>query len=147
MVYNESVKIKNTLLLVEIFTVIGVISPFSAYAQLGSTGNLIPTLPFGGKVSYTLPCTCPGTMGNLWIFLTPGWFGQGTVPLTGAVVYVPYTSKLYSWYEIGAPFTWHLGNYTPGVQACWMLVPPPGAGCFLLPAAGVIREVGTSKSI
>ena len=101
------------------------------------------TLPFGGLVSYSVPCTCPGSIGNIWIFLAPLYLG-GPVPVTGSVVYVPYASQLYSWFNIGVPTTWHLGSYIPGVQACWMVVPPPATGCFPLLSAGVITQVGTS---
>lgn len=101
-------------------------------------------LPFGGLVSYTVACTCPGSIGNLWIWFTPMWFGQ--VPATGSLVYVPYTSRLYAWYEIGVPATYHLGLYVPGVQACWMLLPTTPPTCAPLASAGVITMVGTSKS-
>lgn len=113
------------------------ISPSLASAQL---------LPFGGLVSVATPCTCPGFIGNLWIYFTPFWFGKSSIPASGSVVYVPYVSQLYSWYEIGVPTTWHLGSYVPGVQACFMVVPPPGTGCVPLVSAGVIFQVGTSKS-
>lgn len=127
--------------LVGVCMVVGVFLPLSrAEAQLG---GLINGLPFGGLVNYTVPCTCPGSIGNLWIYFTPFWFSS--VPATGAVVYVPYTSQLYAWYHIGVPGTYHLGSYTPGVQACWMLLPPPATGCFPLPAVGVINQVGTSQ--
>ncbi len=124
------------------FLFIFTLSPlFSAYA-----GPVPGTLPFGGLVSYTVSCTCPASAGNLWIWMTPLYLGA-PVPYTGALVYVPYSSKLYAWFNIGVPTAWHLGSYIPGVQACWMLVPPPGTGCFPLPSAGVITQVGTSMSI
>lgn len=102
------------------------------------------SLSFGGLVSYTIPCTCPGSIGNLWIYFTPLFLGS-EIPLTGPLVYIPYSSKLYAWYSIGVPTSWHLGSYTPGVQACFMLLPPPATGCFPLISAGVINYVGTSK--
>ena len=110
-------------------------------SALSLTGT---TLPFGGMVSFTIPCTCPGSIGNFWIWFTPLFLGS-PAPLTGSLVYVPYITTLYSWFMIGTPSTWHLGNFTPGTQACWMLIPPPGTGCFPLLSAGVITEVGTSK--
>lgn len=101
-------------------------------------------IPFGGRVSYTVACTCPGSIGNLWIYFTPFWLSS--VPIAGSLVYVPYVSKLYSWYEIGVAGTYHLGSYVPGVQACWMLLPTTPPSCAPLLSAGVITQVGTSKS-
>jgi hypothetical protein len=77
--------------------------------------------------------------------MAPFWAGQGAIPVGGAVVYVPWISKVYAWYQVGIPTTWHLGSYVPGVQACWMLIPPPATGCFPLPSVGVIFQVGTSN--
>lgn len=127
------------LLVVVVIVFAGILLPQSVRA------DPIPgTLPFGGLVSYTLPCTCPGSIGNLWIWFVPFFLGSH-IPVTGPLVYAPYVSQLYAWYMIGVPTTWHLGSYLPGVQACWMLVPPPGTGCIPWPAAGVITQVGTSK--
>lgn len=107
--------------------------------QVSARGHF---LPFGGLVSYTVACTCPGSIGNLWILFTPMWFGQ--IPVTGSLVYVPYTSRLYSWYKIGVSGTYHLGSYEPGVQACWMTLPTIPPTCAPLVSAGVITKVGTS---
>ena len=109
-------------------------NPFSLLSEL--------SLPFGGLV----PCTCPSSAGNLWIYFTPLFLGSGT-PVTGSLVYIPAKTRLYSWYAIGTPTTWHLGTFTPGIQACFMVAPPPATGCVPFPAAGVINEVGTSKPI
>ena len=107
---------------------------FSAKAQL---------LPFGGLVTSVIPCTCPGSIGSMWIGYAPLYLGA-PVPAAGSLVYVPYITQVFAWYKVTVPTTWHLGSYVPGVQACFMLVPPPGIGCFPLPAAGVITQVGTS---
>jgi len=109
-----------------------------------SAGSLPGTLPFGGQVSYSVPCTCPGSIGSLWIAFNILYLGSDT-PVTGSLVYVPYISQLFAWFSIGVPTAWHLGTYLPGVQMCWMLIPPPGTGCVPLPSAGVITQVGTSK--
>lgn len=128
-----------------LFTLFGLIflfsSPSNARAFLGLSE---PSLPFGGLVSYSLPCTCPSSVGNLWISFKPLFLGSN-IPVIGSLVYVPSSSKLYAWYSIGAPSSWHLGSFTPGVQACFMIAPPPATGCIPFPSAGVINSVGTSK--
>jgi hypothetical protein len=98
-------------------------------------------LPFGGLVSYSLPCTCSG---NMWVWFTPLYLG-GLVVATGPVVYSPFSTLLYPYFMIGVPGTWHLGSYIPGAQSCWMIVPPPGVGCVPLPALGVMTKVGTNR--
>lgn len=128
-----------------LFTFFGLILWFS-YAPSANAFFWLPelSLPFGGLVSYSLPCTCPSSTGNLWIYFTPLFLGSN-IPATGSLVYVPTSSKLYAWYSIGTPTAWHLGSYTPGVQACYMVAPPPATGCIIFPSAGVINSVGTSK--
>ena len=114
--------------------IIGILSPNMVKAQLG-------TLPFGGFVTLSLPCTCSPGVRLIWF--APFWFGLSSIPSTGALVYVPGVSKLYSWYMIGVPGTWHLGSYIPGmVFSCWMGVPPV---CAPAPSFGQIFMVGTSK--
>ena len=115
----------------------------------GGSFSKSSTLPFGGLVSYTVPCTCPTSAGNLWIWFTPLYFGS-PFPAAGPLVYVPASSKPYSWFSVGIPGMWHLGTYTPGSQgsqSCEMLVPPPGTGCFPLPSMGTIKFLGTTKPI
>lgn len=97
----------------------------------------VKLLPFGGLVSYSKPCTCSGT---LWIWFTPLYLG-GPVVITGPVVYSPYSTVLYGYYNIGVPGTWHLGDYVPGVQACWMYA---GTGCVTVPSVGLMNKVGTN---
>jgi hypothetical protein len=99
-------------------------------------------LPFGGLVTYSVPCTC--SPGNLWVWFTPLYLGSG-IPVTGSVTYSPYRTLLYPYFLIGMPGRWHLGAYTPGVQACWMVAPPPAPGCVPLPSAGLMTKVGTNK--
>lgn len=124
--------------------VLSVVAVFLLYPPEIHAGSLPSTLPFGGLVSYTLPCTCPSSAGNLWIWFTPLYFGA-PAPAAGPLVYVPGASQLFAWYMIGTPGAWHLGSYTPGVQACLMIIPPPGTGCFPWPSLGTITQVGTSK--
>ncbi len=93
-------------------------------------------LPFGGLVNFTLPCTCTG---SLYIWFTPLYFGP--TPVTGSLVFTPFASVLYENYLIGVPSMWHLGDYKPGIQACFIITP---VGCIPIPSAGVIGQVGTS---
>lgn len=112
---------------------LGLLLPsFSAKAQTGSL------LPFGGMVSYTMACTCSTSI--LWIWFTPLYLG-GPVVITGPLAYSPFSTLLYGNFNIGVPSKWHLGSYTPGVQACWMYAV---AGCFPLPTIGLIDKVGTN---
>ncbi len=133
----EKMQLVYKILLLSAFVVLTTPRDLSAYPAPG-------TLPFGGLVSYTIPCTCPGSIGNLWIWFTPLYNGS-FFPIGGPLVYIPMTTTLYSWYEIGVAGSWHLGSYMPGVQACWMLMPPPAPGCFAFPSLGVMTQVGTSR--
>ncbi len=107
---------------------------FPLFGQKNVEANT--ALPFGGLVTFTLPCTCSGA---LWIWFTPLWLGN--IPGSGPLVYVPYSSLLYQGYMIGVPGAWHLGEYAPGVQACFQVTP---VGCIPQPAIGVITQTGTS---
>lgn len=93
--------------------------------------------PFGGLVTFTVPCACTGTL-NVWF--TPLYIA-GT-PITGQITYSPFTTILYAYFNIGVPGTWHLGSYIPGVQACWV---PVGLGCAPVPSLGLMTQVGTSR--
>ena len=103
----------------------------SAQAQTG-------LLPFGGIVSYPITCTC--SPGNIWIWFTPLYLG-GPINITGPMVYSPFSTILYGYYMIGVPGKWHLGDYVPGVQACWIKV---YKFCVPLPAVGLMSKVGTN---
>jgi hypothetical protein len=92
--------------------------------------------PFGGMVTFTLPCTCSA---NLAIWFTPLWLGNK--PFTGFLVYNPASTVLYANYKIGTPTAWHLGLYIPKVQACYVIVP---GGCVLVPSYGTMLYTGTS---
>ena len=109
--------------------------PMRAYAAAP-----IQLLPFAGIVSYTKDCTCSGT---LYIWFAPLYLGGETV-ITGAMVYSPYKTILYAYYNIGVSGLWHLGDYTPGEQACSIFV---GKGCVTLPAIGLMSKVGTNYEV
>lgn len=94
-------------------------------------------LPFAGIVSYTTECTCSGT---LYIWFAPLYLG-GSVVVTGPMIYSPYSTILYAYYNIGVPGLWHLGDYIPGAQTCWIYV---GTACAPLPADGLMSKVGTN---
>ena len=103
----------------------------SLKAEAAPTG-----LPFGGLVTSVIPCTCSA---NLAIWFAPLWLGN--VPVIGSLVYQPSSTFLYPGYLIGVPGAWHLGEYSPGVPACYVIVP---GGCVLIPTYGVIQYTGTS---
>jgi len=111
----------------------------SSWLLVGASAAQAQTglLPFGGIVSFPTTCTCSGT---IWIWFTPLYLG-GPVVITGPMIYSPYSTVLYGYYNIGVPGTWHLGDYIPGVQACWMYA---GTGCVALPAIGLMSKVGTN---
>jgi hypothetical protein len=122
--------------IIALFIAVFLCTPSRSEAQNVALVNT--DLPFAGIVSYTLPCTCSG---NLWIWFTPLYLG-GPVVATGPMVYSPYSTILYAYYHIGVPALWHLGSYTPGVQACFQTTP---AGCVPLPAIGLMTKVGTNR--
>lgn len=98
--------------------------PSSAQAQM----------PFGGFVSWVMPCTCSA---NFWMMMTPFY---SPVPSAGALVYQPGATIVYANYVIPSPGVWLLGDYVPGVQACYIIIP---FGCMVIPSNGVMRQVGT----
>ena len=96
--------------------------------------------PFGGIVSLSIPCTCPGSAGNTWIWFTPLYLG-GPVVITGPVVYSRYATLPFANFNIAVPSRYHAGYFTPGVQACWMTIV---TGCIPLPNLGLMFYVGTN---
>lgn len=100
--------------------------------------------PFAGLASFSIPCTCSGT---LFVWFTPLYLG-GPVALTGPMVYSPFSTILFAYYHIGVPGIWHLGSYIPLAPACWILVPAPPPVftiCIPLPALGTMFLVGTNR--
>ncbi|OHA92556.1 MAG: hypothetical protein A2665_02390 [Candidatus Zambryskibacteria bacterium RIFCSPHIGHO2_01_FULL_46_30] len=115
--------------------------------SLALVGLFLPTsqtraqtglLPFGGLVSSPVTCTC--SPGNIWIWFTPLYLG-GPINIAGPMIYSPFSTILYGYYMIGVPGKWHLGDYIPGVQACWISAK---FFCFPLPAIGLMSKVGTN---
>lgn len=107
--------------------------PAPAKAQSG-------LLPFGGVVSFRTECTCSSGMTYIWF--SPLYLG-GPLILTGPLVYSSISTVLYPDFEIGVSGTWHLGDYIPAVQACWMTA---GNSCVVLPSIGLMGKVATNKS-
>lgn len=95
-------------------------------------------LPFGGKVAFNQTCDCSG--GQFWIFFIPLLLG-GPVVTIGPEVYSPYSTVLYGYYNIGRIGLLHSGDYTPGVQSCWIIA---GNSCILLQAYGLMSKVNTN---
>lgn len=95
-------------------------------------------LPSGGIVSFKIDCDCP--YGIQWIWFTPLYLG-GPVVTTGPMDYSVYSTTLYGYYHIGQPGKWHLDDYIPGVQACWIQAK---FFCFPLIAYGLLNKVGTN---
>ncbi|MDO8589876.1 MAG: hypothetical protein Q7R69_01215 [bacterium] len=126
-------KRKQLITLVISLTLVGLFLPTSPAKAQG-------LLPFGGVVSFEMECTC--TVGFMWIWFSPLYLG-GPVVITGPMVYSPYSTILYGYYEIGVSGTWHLGDYTPGVQACWMILEEE---CIVWPSFGLMGKVGTNQS-
>lgn len=114
-------------------TLVGVLFlPSQTHAQV---------LPFGGLVSFSIPCTC--SAGMRWVWHTPLFLG-GPIAITGPVVYSPFSTVPYPHYLFGVPSTWDLGSYIPGVQACWMYAV---VACFPLYSIGLMTMTGTSVPI
>ncbi len=122
-------KRKYTHTLIVFLVLIGILLSTSSVQAQG--------LPFGGIVSSRFSCTCSGTT---WIWFTPLYLG-GPVVATGALVYSPFSTILYANLNIGVSGKWHLGDYLPGVQACWIRV---WKFCLPLPSLGLMTKVGTN---
>jgi len=125
---------KMLALLVVMFFVGFFVITFSAHAQ-----TQILLKPFGGIVSIPTECTC--SFGNTWIWFIPLYLG-GPVTVTGPMVYSPYFTILYGYYNIGVPGLWHLGDYVPDKGSCQMEYV---YGCYELPAIGLMSKVGTNR--
>jgi hypothetical protein len=115
-----------------------IISSFGLGFFAAASHSAAVGLPFGGRELFWIPCTC--TVSNLWIYYlaaTPSNFHGG------ALVYSPYITQLFSFYNVETPDVWHLGQYLPGVQSCYMYAV---FGCYPLPAIGTEMQVGTSMT-
>lgn len=118
--------------------VILLMSPIGAFAFSLGAGGMVPGLPFGGLVIFTLPCSCSA---NLWVFFAPLHIVGKTI--AGPLIYQPGYTTLYGNFAIGVPSTWHLGSYTPlvGNGVCWQYV---GTACVVMKNYGLMNKTGTS---
>ena len=119
-------------LLIPLITSAVLLFPFGAKAQL--------ELAFAGVASFSIPCTCSGTLA---IWFAPLYLG-GPILITGPVTYSPYSTLPFADFMIGVPTAWHLGSFLPGVQACWIYV---GVSCVPFPTIGLMTKVGTNRAL
>ena len=115
---------------------IGALSVLFFVFPLVSKADPLTGSMFGGYVTASVPCGCSG---GVWIYYSELFLGLPT-PITGAL-YFPPGGILYSFYQLGIPTTWELGQFVPGPGECLI---PSGTGCVLLPALGTIEYMGTS---
>ena len=99
--------------------------PFPSHAQTPS-----PLVPFGGLEVALVLCTCSPYN---WHYFAPLSLGTA-IPTRGPSAKTP---TLFSFYVLH-PKGWALGFETPGVQACWMVIPHR---CAPLAELGVISPV------
>jgi hypothetical protein len=118
-----------------IFIGMGALSAFilgffvtQSYAQLGA-------LTFGGRVLTSVPCTCSANTAILYVPTIP------TTLIVPVLTYNPYSTVPFSFYNFFTPGVKHVGNYLPGVQACWISVV---IGCVPIPTQGLITQMGST---
>jgi hypothetical protein len=120
----------STICLIVILIAISFAFGFSAT----KTQAVIP-LGFSGHLISWLPCTCSA---SLWLFYAPNLVSSFP---GGPLNYAPYATITYPYYNMITPGVWHMGTYLPGVQSCWIIIPPV---CVPLPVLGHEVMVGTS---
>lgn len=94
-------------------------------------------LPFGGLVTFNIPCVCSTGMA---VFFAP-LYPNPPFPGTGGLHFIPGASFLHPHFLIGVPATWELGQYIAGTGACFVGIPPE---CVIVPTLGTMVRVGTS---
>ena len=89
-------------------------------------------LPFGGKITSVLPCTCPADL---------GWQITVGPPRPGVYMYQPGFSMLFMNYNIFRPGAWVVGIATTYVPCLQISI----TGCIPVSTGGLlIRLIGTS---
>jgi hypothetical protein len=86
--------------------------------------------PFGGRILFTVPCLCSGT---IWHMIGP--------PVGGPVIYDPSSTTLYDYGQAFVPSAWQLG-----LRGSWRdcRVPAPHSGCMTAEVGQVMNIDGTS---
>ena len=93
-------------------------------------------LPFGGFVTYALPCTCTPAVTSIFVAL------PAPTPTSNLVLDYVNGTEAFSWHTLPTPTVATLGIYEPGVQSCFIVIPH---ACIPLPAVGTITPmVGSS---
>lgn len=98
--------------------------------------------PYGGLVTFAIPCTC--SFGWLVSYfplhpITYPWVTHSLVWQAGVSIPYAYQQFLIT----PTPTSWQLGTFVPGGM-CWILAPNPVDPCIPLPADGTIFMAGAS---
>jgi hypothetical protein len=118
----KRVQIKTLIILVVILAIFSLLPTNKTNAGLG--------LPFGGRITSMVPCTCNGIGSQVTI--KGGRF-------SGTYLYDQIAVRKYSHYFL-SPGRWVLGDYTPGGEC--LQAPPP---CVpLIITKGTITRTGIS---
>jgi hypothetical protein len=135
---------KRCMIGVIVFSVLflGILTPRSHAFSFSALSGM----PFGGFVSYIIPCTCSGAILLVFDRL---FIGLPTPIPSGALLYQLGSSRPYANFNAGTPRTWNIGAYrpVPAVQTMCMVGIPPACAPAIAPVAGVgiIQYVGTSR--
>ncbi len=109
-----------------------ILSPSVSSAAIG--------VSFGGLTNVVIPCTCSG---GAIISYFP-FYNNTKIPTVGTLYYQFPVSFLFRNYNPITPLTFHLGVYTPGIQAACLTGVPPFCVPVTIPVLGMIQYMGTS---
>jgi hypothetical protein len=101
--------------------------PTTSYAVL---------LGFGGLQTLAIPCTCSPF---IQVYFAP-MYPNPPFPFAGSLDYGLGTIT-HPYFLVGVPSKWGLGQYIPGVIACWDYA---GVACVPRPSWGLMFRIGTS---
>src|SRR3989338_344394 len=94
------------------------------------SAQVLPTLPFVGRILLVIPCTC--SYGHVVILSTP----------SDASFHFTPTTLLYQFLQTKRIGAWLLGNYIPGTGNQCLI--HSGDDCRRVPNLGTMTIVGTS---